>query len=258
MKHLLTFALWFAVLTATCLSPQRGQAQSDEAVRFFQDGNTLYEEGDHAGALEAYTRVLESGYESGALYFNMGNAYYRLDQVGQAVRHYERARRFMPDNNRLHHNLTLAQRRAPDTFAQRPTPTWQSWWERAVAQIGARGFFTGGLIFYLLAATLLGWRIVTGPFTLFQRGLFGACLTVAGLLLVASFSASLEPVLRPRAVITAKEAALHQEARPTAPTDQTLHEGLLLDVLHADSGWVRVRLPDGQTGWLRAETVVDL
>lgn len=258
MKHLFTFALWFAVLTGMCLSPRLVQAQPGEAAHFFQEGNSLYQEGDYNGALKAYARVLENGYESGALYFNMGNAYYRLDQVGQAVRHYERARRFMPANNRLRHNLILAQRRAPDSFAQRPTPAWQSWWERAVAQVGARGFFLGGLIPYLMATALLGWRIVKGPFTLLERGLFSASLSVAGLLLVASFAASLEPVLRPRAVITAKEAALHQEARPSAPADQTLHEGLLLDVLHADSAWVRVRLPDGQTGWLRSETVVDL
>ena len=67
--------------------------QAQEA--FFDEGNRLYREGDYAGAVESYERIRESGFESGALHYNLGNAWFRLGEIGPAILHYERARRVM-------------------------------------------------------------------------------------------------------------------------------------------------------------------
>ena len=92
------------VLFLVAWSP--GPLAAQEA--FFDEGNRRYREGDYAGAVELYGRILESGVESGELHYNLGNAWFRLGELGPAILHYERARRIMPRDDDLGTNLELA------------------------------------------------------------------------------------------------------------------------------------------------------
>ena len=224
----------------------------------FQKGNQLYEAGDYTGALEAYRQVLTRDYESAALYYNMGNAYYRLGELGQAVRYYERARRLMPGQARIQHNLNQVKNRTVDSFAERSAPLWERWWHRTVVEVGQLGFFMGGLLFCFLTAGLLCYWIWVGQSSTWLRSAIGVTGGVAVLLLVAAFGASLKPTLRRQAVVTVEEAPLRSRAQSSAASEQAVHEGLLLEVLRADGGWTQVRLPNGETGWLRSDDVTGI
>ena len=58
------------------------------------DVDKLYQKGNYAQAVRGYEKLLEQG-ESAALYYNLGNCYYRLDNIPHAVLAYERAQRFV-------------------------------------------------------------------------------------------------------------------------------------------------------------------
>ena len=238
--------------------PAAGQDALETVLSSFREGNQRYEAGDYTGALEAYRQVLASDYESAALYYNMGNAHYRLDELGQAVRYYERARRLMPGQARIQHNLNQVKNRTVDSFAERSASSWERWWRRAVVEVGQLGFFAGGLLFCFLAAGLICYGIWVGRSSSWLRGAIGGAGGLAALLLVAAFGASLEPTLRRQAVVTAEETPLRSRAQSSAASEQAVHEGLLLEVLRTDGGWTQVRLPDGKTGWLRSDNVTGI
>ena len=65
-------------------------------VEFYQEGNRLYQEGEFEGALASYLRLVEAGFESGAVYYNIGNAFFKLGELAQSILYYERARRPTP------------------------------------------------------------------------------------------------------------------------------------------------------------------
>ena len=111
----LSRAVGAALLLVAC-----GSAPFAAQEAFFEEGNRLYQEGDFAGAVELYERILESGVESGELHYNLGNAWFRLGEIGPAVLHYERARRMMPRDDDLRANLELARSLTVDEITPLP------------------------------------------------------------------------------------------------------------------------------------------
>lgn len=245
-----------AILCLLLVLPARAQVAA--AVRAFDEGNGRYVAGEYAEAVAAYETALAAGFASGALYFNMGNAYYRLDQVGQAIRYYEKARRVMPDQAELQHNLAIAQARTVDRFSQLPTPFWTRWWHGLVRVAGAGGLFALGLVLYLAAAVLVAQRIRTGTRNAWHRRALSLSLLCGLVLLTAAFGASLERTLLRQAVVVTDVTPLRATPAPGADALLELHEGLVLDVLQDDGAWVEVRLPNGTAGWLSGDVLAEI
>lgn len=251
------FILWVVVMVSASPIPA-AHAQLAEAVRNFDEGNQLYARGAYQNALDAYERALAGGYEGGALYYNMGNAYYRIDELGQAIRYYEKARRFLPNDPQLLHNLNIARSRINASFSTLPTPFWVSWWKRYVVRTGAMAFFIAGLVFYGIAAALFGHRIWTGTRSPWHRRLLSAS-AIAGLLLLAvAFAASLDRTLDRQAVLIADQVTLRTAPAPDAATELDVYEGVLLNVLSEQDDWLEVGLPNGVTGWIEASAAADI
>ncbi|HDI51048.1 MAG TPA: tetratricopeptide repeat protein, partial [Bacteroidetes bacterium] len=70
-----------------------GLAVADQKDFLFQQGNEFYKAGDYEKAARAYEQILQMGYESAAIYYNLGNAYFKLHQNSRAILNYERALR---------------------------------------------------------------------------------------------------------------------------------------------------------------------
>ena len=100
-------------------------------LEFYQEGNRLYQEGDFEGALSSYLRVVEAGFESGEVYYNIGNAYFKVGDLARAILYYERARRLRPGDEDVLANLDLARSLTVDEIEPLPTfwvlELW-GWW----------------------------------------------------------------------------------------------------------------------------------
>lgn len=241
-----------AFLLGAVLAPAAA-GQPAEAVRAFEVGNARYAEGDYAGALTAWEGAREAGYVSGALLYNMGNAYYRLDDVGRAVLFYERARLLLPDQPELAHNLEMARARTEDRFARLPPPVWTRAWRGVVRAVGAGGLFGAGLALYLAAAALASVRVLRGPRGAWHRRALAVSAVLATVLLGAAFAASLDGRLGRAAVVLAPAAPLRDAPDPAAEASLDVHEGAVVDVVRDEGAWIEVRLPDGTRGWLPAD-----
>ena len=237
------------VVVASCAAPVAAQ----EA--FFDEGNRRYQEGDYAGAVELYERILESGLESGELHYNLGNAWFRLGELGPAILHYERARRTMPRDDDLRANLELAR----SLTADRVTPLpgfWlfrvARWWIDLLSRPTLLGVVT---LAWLVALTALIVAVIgRGELVLFwsrrMAALAGVVTLVFGLSLVAR---ELDVGRSDEAIIMAEETAAH-----SAPSDDeellvfTLHEGTKVRVERRSDAWVEIVLEDGKVGWVRS------
>lgn len=231
--------------------------QAQEA--FFDEGNRLYREGDYAGAVESYERIRESGFESGALHYNLGNAWFRLGEIGPAILHYERARRVMPRDGDLAANLELARALTVDRITPLPG-FWlfrvARWWvdllsRPALLAVVTLAWLTAMTALILATAgrgdSLLVWsrRVAASA---------GVVTLVFGLGLVAR---ELDVGRPDEAVIMAEEAAVH-----SAPSDDqellifTVHEGTRVRVERRSDAWVEIVLDDGKVGWVRSGRLV--
>ena len=222
---------------------------------FFDEGNRRYQEGDYAGAIELYERILESGLESGELHYNLGNAWFRLGELGPAILHYERARRIMPRDGDLGANLELARALTVDQVTPLPG-FWlfrvARWWVDLLSRPALLAVVT---LAWLTAMTALIAAILGrgGPL-LAWSGRVAATAGVATLMFGLSLAARELALGRPdEAVIMAAEAAVH-----SAPSDDpallifTVHEGTKVRVERRSDEWVEIVLEDGKVGWVRS------
>lgn len=230
-------------------------AQLDNAARLLDQGNLHFRDGNFDEARTSYEEALSLGFESGAVYYNLGNAYFRLDRLGKAMLNYQRAARFLRDDPALTHNMDLVRSRARDQLSVLPRPIWAKWWNGMVDRIGVRALFWSGVFAWLAGVGLAGRRLLTGTWSAVGRRL-SAFLVAIGLL--AGSGAVATSVARSdnvSAVVTSARADVLEEPSNSSRTAVVIHEALVLDVLELEGHWVHVRLPNGVVGFVERETI---
>ncbi len=234
-----------------------GTALGQDQQQLFRQGNRFYEEGAFDQALSAYREILAQGYESGPLYFNVGNCYYKLGQTGEAVLFFERARRLIPGDEDLQANLALANLRVVDKVPELPE-FWPITVANALITLLSRRVLLGvTLSLYFVFLTSIIVRTLARRGTVQSLGsrsaiLSGALLLIFGLLLVAQIQQTQE---HNHAVIMIPTAHVMSAPGPEGVEVFTLHEGTRVRIDQTSGKWVEIVLSDGNVGWLEAETL---
>ena len=129
-----------ALLSATSAS---AISRTNLKEKHFAEGNEAYEKGEYQQAVDIYSQILNDGLASWELYYNLGNAYYRLEQTGNAILNYHRALRLAPNKQIIRDNLDLASSKTVDNIEQLPR-MFLVQWAHSIARI----------------TTPRGWRIL--------------------------------------------------------------------------------------------------
>jgi tetratricopeptide (TPR) repeat protein len=244
------------VVVVTGVGRSRADAPAASPQTTFYHANALYKDGQYADAAKEYEQVVQSGLESGNLYFNLGNAYFKAGEKGKAILNYERARRLIPRDPDLEANLAYTQslagidvcvpvlwQRVAFPLAHR-TSTSQLMWATS-------GFYT------LLLAGLAVYRLWPRR----PRWLVYASTTLAVLVLVATTSLGqqvLSDDWQHAAVVVGGDTAARFEPADTGTVHFSLKEGSLVRVLDTRPGWVQIARCDGLRGWVERTNVEDL
>jgi tetratricopeptide (TPR) repeat protein len=242
-----TIVVLFGLLTADVCTGQNA---------FFDEGNQLYQAGDFEAALERYAQILDDGLESGELYYNIGNTYFKLGELGPAILYYERARRLMPSDDDLLANLELARSLTVDQVAPLPG-FWLfrvvGWWV-ALLPRSALGWLVA--LAYLTAMTAIV-VVILRPGT--ALAVWGRRLAITGATVTVVFGLNL--AVRELGVGAAEEAVIMVEETEvqSAPSEDSalqifaVHEGTKVRIDRRSDLWIEIVLEDGKVGWVRAD-----
>jgi len=235
-----------------CSAPAQGQ---DE---IYQQGNQLYQEGDFAGALDAYQAVLRAGFESADLYYNLGNAFFQTGELGRSILYYERALRLRPQDQDAQANLELARSLTADEIEPLPR-FWvlsvMTWW---INLFPRRGLSLLVVLAYLLGAGGLGIRILSQRPGWARAGMWLAAGSGLALLFFGSTMLAREGVLGGTqwGIILMEEVAV--QSAPSSEDDLTLfhvHEGTKVRLDQITDVWTEVVLEDGRVGWVPSQVL---
>lgn len=238
----LTFVMCYGLVQAQ---------QLEDALRLFDEANRLVESGAYADAVDQYHTVLETGYESGALYHNLAGAYYRLDELGEAVRNYERARRLLGDDPQLLHNIQIIESRIQSPFSELPAPFWRTWWNQLFGQYSALLFLSAGTGLYLIACLLYAQLLWSKTRSSWHRRARTGTLALGLILLLIAV------------VISGESASIRGAAilEPTTMTTETgsveVPEGVKVTLIGEAVAGTEVRLPNGVQGYIDASILGD-
>ncbi len=222
--------------------------------RIFARGNALYQDGKFDEAIREYDRILAAGLESGPLYYNIANSYFKMGEVGAAVLNYERARSLIPGDSDVRSNYSFAREEAGLDFPVMPGTRIAQWNDRFWSGLGtdaltavASSWYT--LIFLLLAAGLIIRRPGVRR-TL--HVLLGVCVVAA----LVSFAALKRRVrYLERGVVVTESTDAKFAPLESATTYFPLPQGSLAEVLEINGKYLKVRRADGKTGWVPKGTV---
>ena len=240
-------ALLTAVLIA--LFPAKSPAAVVSSAAF-DSANKLYEEGKFAEAASAYDTLAKSGQYSAALYFNLGNAFFKSGQIGRAIAAYRQAEQITPRDPDLRANLQFARNQTPS-----PTllPTrWHRWLGRLTLNEWTV-LAVGAVWLCLLLLAVLQWRPALKP----ALRLYVLSLAILACLLCACVGATLRETRFTRiAIVITRDTAVRYGPLAESPTAFTVHDGAELQVLDQKDDWLQVSTDPRRVGWLRRDQVL--
>lgn len=238
-------------------APLRGSAQEE----IFERGNELYQSGEYEAAIEAYEAIREAGFASPDLHYNLGNAHFKLGDLGPAILEWERARVGAPGDPDIAANLELARTLTAD--AVEPLPRF---WLFTALEWSVNLIPRGTLLLFVA----LGWVALFGGLTVRvlarserQRswGRWVALVGIVGTVLLGTnlIVRELRIGQPDRGVILADTAPVR-----SAPADDDnltlfeVHEGTVVRIDQRAGEWAEVVLADGKVGWVLAEAMDEI
>ncbi len=251
MRFLRFLLCSFALLNAVNVS---FASTSDDLLN---TANQAYQDGNYQTAIQSYETLLSEYPNSTDLHFNLGNAYFRTKQLGKSILHLERAALFSPNDKDVQHNLAVVKDQLTDQIEVLPEFFMTRWWNGLRAALRPTGWGILGLLFL--------WAGI-GGLLLWQRGaqrklrkqgfVIGILLLLLSILpFCLSFSGQKYLKEPGRAVIMQQEVALRSAPDKASENLFSLHEGTSITIVDKIGDWYKVRLSNGEEGWLEINTL---
>ncbi|MEH6764296.1 MAG: tetratricopeptide repeat protein [Aequorivita antarctica] len=226
----------------------------------FDQGKELYKNGKYQQAITAWMEILDNGEHSAELYFNLGNAQYKLNHIGPSVYYYEKALKLSPNDADIKNNLAFAENARIDSIEPLPQTVFSKWYKSisgiltfngwALLAVAFSIFFVALFLFYYFAFSERRKRL------LFVSSMFTGILLLASLTM--AFLSYGDYSKKQPAIIFANEIEVKTEPTMGSNVAFVLHEGTKVQILAQDGNWYRITLADGKDGWIPASDLKQL
>lgn len=247
MKKILLLAFCIVVSGSACFA-----ADESPSAAFYK-GNTAYEKAKYDEAISEYQKAIDADYESGNLYYNLANAYFKKGSLGLAILNYKRAQRLIPQDSDLKANLGYVQSAVEQPVSQKAN-LFVRFATNAVRDLDIDNLTMFLIVLYaaifLLAAALLFLKSVRRPVKLL---LLLCCLVffigTTGLFI------KIDQKNQPWAVVLDKEIDARYEPFESATAYFKVFQGQDVLLVKTSGDWAFIKRPDGKAGWVKASGI---
>jgi len=227
-------------------------ASPEENAHLFARANQFYEQGKYQEAIQAYGALVSQGVQHQAVYYNLGNAYFKNGRLGLAIVCYERARRLDPSDQDIAENLAFAQARRVDKIEEPETPFWLSglWWAHHLFPYPQQIWLT--ILFWAIAhAGWAWWQLRRGE--TWRRAAIWISSGALLLTLLCGLSAFIkaQQAGKREAIIVVEKSDLVSGPAENNAVLAVIHEGFKVEIRQQADDWCQVVLPNGWNGWIR-------
>lgn len=236
-----------------CFSGLYTAAQvSDKAL--IESGEKAYAEGNFSAALEHFKVLDDKGYSSFELYYNIGNAYFKLNNIPSAILYYERAKRLNPHDEDLVFNLELANSRIADEVK---ALNQGRFWESFLRQLAVDSWAILSVAFFflfLIALFLFIYIRQTNSKRLFM-GMSAICLLMSFITFFMAWQSRKELYNRSYGIVFDPSITVKSAPGDAGNKLFVIHEGLKVELLQHSGSYSKIKLPNGHIGWIPAEAI---
>jgi len=222
-----------------------------------QTANEYYKNNRYQLAIEEYNKLLLDGFEGTSLYYNLGNAHYRLGKVGYAILYYEKALKLSPNDEDVKHNLALAKLNLKDKVDTLPPFFIFNLWEGLLAVFSVTGWTIIVYVIFILVLMVFVVYFFSRSVTEQRISFFtGIGLTVILLLTVALLIVKMNKEFNTKDGIIIETSVIVKSSPDYSSKDSfQIHEGLKVRIEDNVDDWVKIRLDDGKIGWITEKSL---
>ena len=237
-----------------------GATASDDAAtpdRLWDLANTAYVNGDYHAAAGYYEEILSRGLSSVKLYYNLGNAYFKEDRLGEAILNYRRALRLSPGSDDIRYNLGVAEARTKDNIEAIPEFFLTKWVRGVRHTMSCTAWSVFSLVALVCALSLFLTYLLARRLSLRNTGFYGTMLAVVVFVVTTWFALGerREMLDDSQAVVMSLSTAVKSSPDKSATDLFVLHEGTLVEITNRLDGWCEITIADGKKGWLESKTI---
>lgn len=254
-ERLLHIIILFAILCLPALSFADSRAQG-----LFAKANTLYTKGRYDQAFKTYKQLSDEGYQSAALFFNMGNASYKNGDIALAILYYERAHKLAPGDEDISFNLKYTNLKTTDKVDEAPELFLTRWWKGIILSLPLATLSVWSIVFILVASGILIVYFFAGSVAIKKASFYLACLFLfAGICLI--FLANRQQSYfddHRQAIIFSPSVDVKNSPVERSATHFILHDGTKVDLLENSNGWLKIKLANGSEGWIPKDAAKEI
>lgn len=225
-----------------------------------ENADAEYKKGNYQQAIKDYQELLKVQ-KSPEVYYNLGNAYYRTDNVTQSILAYERALLLSPGDADIRYNLQFVRNKTIDKVIPDNEMFFTSWYHSLVYFTSIDTWAVVGLVsiavvLFLVLCYLFGQRML-----LRKIGFYGAVVLLIVALLSIFFAKQQKYMLDHRcgAIVISPTVSVKKTPSPTSSDEFVIHEGTKVDITDKTiKGWYCIRLGDGREGWVNVKQLEEI
>jgi len=221
------------------------------------DANEMYKKGEYEKAIQAYEFVLDTHLEAPEIYFNLGNAYYKMGEISPAILNFERALLLSPDDKDIQYNLDLARKHVLDKFEVLPELFIKRWFSGIRNSFSADWWSYFSILFFCLALVFASFYLYSNKSGLKKIGFFLSFFAIVISIMTYSFASKKtdEINIREQAIIVSPSVTIKGSPDKSGTELFLLHEGTKVKVIEELQDWRNIQLSDGNEGWLKKEDI---
>ena len=225
-----------------------------------QNADDEYAKGNYQQAIKDYQEILKAGVSS-EIYYNLGNAYYRTDNITQALLAYERALQLSPGDNDIRFNLQYARSKTIDKITPETEMFFVTWYHSLVNFTSVDRWANTAIVSIVMALLLILVFLFAPQMWARKSGFYGSAVF---LLLFAfanlfAFQQKHELETKQGAIVIAPTVNVKKTPAASGTDVFVIHEGTRVDI--TDRGmkqWRGVKLADGREGWLKTSQIEEI
>jgi len=217
---------------------------------------THYDKADYKMAIENYQQILNKGFESGEIRYNLGNSFYRTNHIGKAILNYEKALNFLSGNEDVIFNLSLANAKKKDKFEDIPSTSLSNL------------FVLINKVIYFDFWAILSSIFIIGSGAIFiiskrnkntQLSKYSIIIVSAGILIGLMSLQQKKAVLNTKnCIVINNQSNILSEPNSNSTILLEVNEGSKLKIIRTDENWLNVSTPSNDKGWIETINISEI
>jgi hypothetical protein len=220
-------------------------------------GVNKYNEGNYAGASEIWTQLYKAGYDGNEVLYNIGNAFFKMNELPHAILFYERALLRNPGDEDIRYNLAIASGSLKDRFETIPQIFFIRWFDRLALSLTSDAWAITSAALFVVSLTLALVFLFISNYNLKLLAFwFAILLFLLSILSLTLAFRSDRLVYKSQTAIVLSPVLTGRSTPSEGGTELfVIHEGLKVKTGEQIGEWTEIRLPDGNKGWIMTSAI---